>query len=41
MLEAIKVGIAKKKEILEASILLKPKTRPAVIVIPERLTPGI
>ena len=35
------VGIDNKKEILDASNLLKPKNLPAVIVIPDLLTPGI
>ena len=41
MLAAVKVGIDKKKEILAESNLLNPNKRPAVIVIPDLLTPGI
>ena len=40
-LAAVKAGIAKKKEILAASNLLKPRNLPVVIVIPDLLTPGI
>tara|TARA_B110000967_G_C18863243_1_gene551259 strand:- start:86 stop:229 length:144 start_codon:yes stop_codon:yes gene_type:complete len=38
---AVKVGIDIKKEIFEESVLLKFKNLPAVIVIPDLLTPGI
>ena len=38
---APKVGIESKKEILDASNLLKFNSLPAVIVIPDLLTPGI
>ena len=40
-LTAAKVGIERKKEILAASTLLNSKNLPAVIVIPDLLTPGI
>ena len=38
---ALKVGIEIKKEIFAESTLLNFKNRPAVIVIPALLTPGI
>ena len=38
---AAKVGIDNKKEILAASTLSNSKSLPAVIVIPDLLTPGI
>ena len=40
-LTAAKVGIDNKKEILAASSLLNSKNLPAVMVIPDLLTPGI
>ena len=41
ILAAVKVGIDKKNEILAESNLLNPKNLPAVMVIPDLLTPGI
>ena len=41
ILAAVKVGIDKKNEILAESNLLNPNNLPAVIVIPDLLTPGI
>ena len=41
LLAANKAGIAKKKEIFAESNLLNPRILPAVIVIPDLLTPGI
>ena len=40
-LAAARDGIDKKKEIFVESNLLKPNILPAVIVIPDLLTPGI
>lgn len=40
-LTAVKVGIDSKKEILAESILLKLKNLEPLIIIPDRLTPGI
>ena len=41
VLTAARVGIDNKKEIFTDSSLLKPRNLPAVIVIPDLLTPGI